>query len=43
MYSRADGSGSGDYETLIPMSGQIGVELTAADTVNWQVVVVRAQ
>ena len=41
LYSRPEGSGSGDYETLIPISGAIGVELTAAKTINWQVVVVR--
>ena len=43
VYSRPEGSGSGDYETLIPISGQIGVELTTAETVNWEVVVVRTK
>ncbi len=43
VYSRPEGSGSGDYETLIPISGQIGVELTTAETVNWEVFVVRTK
>ena len=43
VYSRPEGSGSGDYETLVPISGQIGVELTTAETVNWEVVVVRTK
>jgi len=41
VYSRPEGSGSGDYETIIPLSGQLGVEVTTPETVNWQVVIVR--
>ena len=41
VYSRPEGSGSGDYETLLPISGPVSVELTAPEPVKWQVIIVR--
>ena len=41
VYSRPAGDANVDYETLVPISGQIYIELTAPENVNWQVILVR--